>query len=206
MNLRTASRLSVVALVVVVGAILYLTRGSWAAPGPPSLIGTTLGGTAAPEFQLVDVHGGAVTLAQFRGEPVIVTFMSSQCDATCDQSIARVRAALSQLGAGGSRVAVLVVSLDQTVGSTGSAAFAQRLPASSHWHYLTGTCAALRAVWRAYSVFGSGCAPDAVGGSAQRSHALGLYLLDARGREQVYLDSSFSAASLAADLRTLSAA
>jgi protein SCO1/2 len=203
MKLRTASRLSVIALVVVVGVILYVARATLASPQSTSLVGTNLGGAPAPDFRLTDQHGAAVSLALLRGEPVVLTFMTAHCGSTCAQATAKVRAALDQLGTTGSHVAVLVVSVDPHGDDAASvAAFAQRLGMTDHWHYLTGTCATLSPVWKAYGVAGADCAS---GASAPATPALGLYLIDTRGRERVYLDSSFSASALATDLRSLSA-
>jgi protein SCO1/2 len=203
MKLRTASRLAVIALVVIVGAVLYVTRATWAAPRGASLAGMALGGTSAPTFQLSDQHGAAISLSRLRGEPAILTFMSTRCDATCDQAAANMRAALSQLGAAGSRVAVLVVSEDPSGDTPASvAALSQRLRMASRWHYLSGPCSALVQVWAAYGAAGAGCAPSDASTGMTRSS--GLYVLDARGREQVFLDSAFTVSALAANLRALS--
>jgi protein SCO1 len=201
MNLRTASRLSVITLVLVVVTIFYVTHGTLASPRSTSLPGTSLGGTAAPDFELLDQHGASLSLAQLRGAPVLLTFMAPQCATSCQQMAARVHTALSQLGAAGQRVTVLVVSLDPTGDTPAAAAFAQRLQMTARWHYLTGSCAALSAVWKAYGVAGAGCGS---GASAAQAQALGLYVLDARGSERFYLDSSLAAASLAEDLSSVS--
>jgi protein SCO1/2 len=39
-------------------------------------------GVRAPAFDLRDQNGRAVTMAQFRGQPVIATFLYSHCKAT----------------------------------------------------------------------------------------------------------------------------
>jgi protein SCO1/2 len=203
MKLRTASRLSVIALVVVVGAILYVARASLASPQPTSLVGTNLGGTPAPDFRLTDQHDAAISLALFRGEPVVLTFMTAHCGSACAQATAKVRTALDQLGTTGSHVAVLVVSMDPHGDDAASvAAFSQQLLMADRLHYLTGTCATLPPVWKAYGVAGADCAS---GASVPAAPALGLYLIDTHGRERVYLNSSFSVSALATDLRSLSA-
>jgi peroxiredoxin len=47
--------------------------------GPPEAEGASLRGKAAPNFTLVDLNGRKVSLAQFKGHPVIVNFWATWC-------------------------------------------------------------------------------------------------------------------------------
>lgn len=199
MKLRTLSRLSVITLVILVGAVIYVAHATLASPQAPSLVGTSLGGSPAPSFELTDQRGAMLGPAQLRGAPVVLTFMSLQCTAACDQTAANVREALQELGPAGNHVTVLVVSLDAPADDPGAtASFARRLHMTSQWHVLAGSCAALTQVWTEYGVAGEGCSP---GVGAAATDALGLYVLDGQGRERVYLDSTFTPSALAGDLR-----
>lgn len=210
MKLRTASRLAVITLVVVVGAILYVSRASLASPRSTTLVGTALGGTPAPAIALVDQHGAPVSLARLRGGPVVLAFLATHCGSSCAATAGKLRAALAQLGSAGAHVSLLVVSVDPRGDDPAAvAAFSREQQMSDRWHYLTGTCAQLTPIWAAYGVSGSGCGAGTSSAPAtqptQAAHAQGLFLLDANGRESVYLDSAFTANTLATDLRILAA-
>jgi thiol-disulfide isomerase/thioredoxin len=53
--------------------------GSDAAAGSPETAGTALQGKAAPAFTLVDLSGKKVSLADFKGKPVVVNFWATWC-------------------------------------------------------------------------------------------------------------------------------
>src|SRR5579859_6407443 len=50
-------------------------------------------GTAAPDFKLPDTNGKTVSLADFRGKPVLVMFICNHCP-----FVKHIRSALAQLG------------------------------------------------------------------------------------------------------------
>src|SRR5262245_2530751 len=60
-------------------------------------------------FSLKDQDGKAATLAQYRGEPVILTFMYSTCKDTCPLQAQQIRGALDDLG---QDVPTLAISVD----------------------------------------------------------------------------------------------
>src|SRR5690348_3418209 len=74
--LRLISRLLVGTLVVIVAAVLIsrtvLVNNNQNAS--TQLKGTSLGGTAAPNFTLTDQNGNQVSLADLHGHPVVLTF------------------------------------------------------------------------------------------------------------------------------------
>jgi len=53
--------------------------GSDSASGSPETLGTALQGKAAPAFTLVDLGGKKVSLADFKGKPVVVNFWATWC-------------------------------------------------------------------------------------------------------------------------------
>jgi protein SCO1 len=211
MKLRTVSRLSVVTLAAVVGAILYIARGPIASTRGANLTGTDLavGGTypSAPGFRLTDQLGQEVSLQQFAGHPVVLAFLYTHCPDACQQEPGRIRTALDRAGKAAGGAGVLAVSLDPQ-GDTPAAAlaFSDQQQMTSRWRYLIGTCSQLSAVWKAYGVGITGCnGGSASVTSAGTGHPLGLYLIDKRGRERVYLDSDFTPQALAGDLQALAA-
>jgi protein SCO1/2 len=65
---------------------------------------------APKPFALVDQHGRTVTLEQFRGKPVLVTFAYAHCETVCPVLVSEVLGARDRLGA--RAPAVLIVTLD----------------------------------------------------------------------------------------------
>ena len=55
-------------------------------------------GVRAPQFALLDQDGKPVTMAQYLGKPVIVTYLYSHCTDTCPITAQMVRGALDDLG------------------------------------------------------------------------------------------------------------
>jgi protein SCO1/2 len=88
---------------------------------------------AAPGLALTDQSGRQVTLADFRGRPVVVTFAYAHCQTVCPLIVADVMAARSE--AAGAPPAVLVVTLDpwrDTPGRLPSIASAWKLEGDAH--------------------------------------------------------------------------
>src|SRR5437016_1262618 len=96
--------LATVALLLAVVAGLMLWRIQSAEPA-----GTDLGRTPAPPFSLVDQDGQQVSLAQFRGQPVVLTFLYTHCPDECPLIADQIRVATTQLGADSGKVGVLAV-------------------------------------------------------------------------------------------------
>src|SRR5206468_9646600 len=119
MNWRLASRLSVVTLAVLVVLIVVLwgtrvhTNGVMSGGTVPQsnntsgLQGTDLGGTPAPNFRLTDQFGKSISLSQFQGEPVILTFLYTHCPDACPLTAEKLHAAMQSLGSETQQVGVL---------------------------------------------------------------------------------------------------
>src|SRR6266571_3643239 len=124
MNWRLASRFSVltmalliVLVVAVLGARTHLggtTPGS-ALPtmaNSSGLQGTDLGGTPAPDFRLTDQFGKPISLSEFKGKPVILTFLYTHCPDQCPLTAEKLHAVMQNLGSDAQRVTMLAVSTD----------------------------------------------------------------------------------------------
>ena len=212
MNWRLASRLSVVTLAVLVVLIVAIvgtrvgrsasttsTDGNGVQTTDPSgLQGTYLGSVAAPGFHLTDQTGQAVSLAQFKGMPVVLTFFYTHCPDACPLTAEKLHQTMVELGSNAQKVGVIAVSVDPK-GDTPTTALsfikAHRL--KGYLHYLLGTQAELSPVWSSYAEF----AAPAKGSSV--SHTTALYVIDQQGRERVFLSDDFTAAQLTADLQIL---
>lgn len=168
--------------------------------GAPTLVGTSLQMKPAPNLQLADQFGRRITLSQFRGHPVVLTFLESHCKSTCPVVAEKLRQALDDRGL--RRVAVLAVSVDPEHDSMAAVvAFSREHGLLHRWHYLTGSRAQLVRVWRRYYVY---AAPRGASRAATQGHTAATFLLDPRGRERILLTGNPSEVALHQDLRILS--
>ena len=206
MMLRNFSRIIVGALVVVVAAVFgvhaLLDRGQSDAP---KLQGTSLDGIVAPDFTLADQTGARVSLAALRGHPVVLTFFYTHCTDECPLTAAKFQQAQAQLGSQLQDVRWVAVSTDP-VGDTPQTAtdFVAQHGLTGTLHYLLGTKTELAPIWSAYSVAveNTEMTPSA-NDAGMVQHTGGVWLIDAQGREQVYLDAAFNTKALVADLTIL---
>lgn len=110
-------------------------------------------GVVAPGFTLRDSQGRAVSLSNYRGRVVALTFLSSDCR-TCVLVAQQIRGALDELGSP-SDVATIFVSADPRADTpTRMARFLASASLTGRAVYLTGTRGRLERVWRAYHVAG----------------------------------------------------
>src|SRR5437879_3286442 len=107
MSWRLASRLSVITMALLIVAVVALwgmrnTGGSTSANTNTSplsgLQGTDLGSTVAPDFHLKDQFGKPISLSQFRGEPVVLTFLYARCPVVCPLTAETLHKTQSLLG------------------------------------------------------------------------------------------------------------
>jgi protein SCO1/2 len=122
----------------------------------PAFMGiTALARTPAPGFTLVDQAGAPVSLADERGDVVVLSFFDSPCDDICPVLSAEIRQADADLGAEASRVVFLVVNTDPAALSAAPASTAAArtgLGAVANWHFLTAGLGTLNDVWKAYGI------------------------------------------------------
>src|SRR5215472_3264891 len=121
MSWRLASRLSVITLallVVLIIALFSFGKGLGGAPttnqatNTSSLQGTNLGNTPAPAFLLKDQFGNSISLAQFKGMPVVLTFLYTHCPDVCPLTADKIHITMQSLGTNAQHIAVLAVSMD----------------------------------------------------------------------------------------------
>ena len=154
----------------------------------------------APRVRLVDARGGVIDTRRLRGTPYVVTFLYTDCPDVCPLIAQELRQALLSLGRRARRVAVLAVSVDPR-GDTREhvSAWLERRRMPRNFHYLIGTEAALRSVWRSYFV-----------GPQRRDvkqslHTASIWLVDAQGRWRTKFSGGVPVPSreIAHDLRVL---
>ena len=200
MKARLALRLSLLPLACfVVLALALLEARQNVAVHQSNLQGTDLGGTPAPDFRLTDQFGKQVSLSQFRGKPVVLTFLFTHCPNVCPLTAEKLHMTMLALGNDAQRVAVLAVTTDPKRDTLASAlVFSQVHHMEEYWHFLIGPHDTVARVWSSYSIY-------AQTGStyATTTHTLALYVIDKQGRERAFLSNDFTPAQLKADLETL---
>src|SRR5437773_3455888 len=164
----------------------------------PTLTGTDLGATNAPDFTLTDgLTGRAITLSAQRGQVVALTFLYTNCPDVCPLTATRFRSAQTELQADAGRVTFIAVSVDPDRDTPQAVqTFSAAHGLASSWFYLVGGRAQLSPVWASYGI-------GVQAGSTTVTHNDAVYLIDKSGRERVLLHSEDLATDLTNDLRAL---
>jgi cytochrome oxidase Cu insertion factor (SCO1/SenC/PrrC family) len=152
---------------------------STAAEMNPNLdLGSSLGAQPAPDIKLVNQFGQPMSLSQFRGKVVVLSFEDSECTTVCPLTTQSMLQAKQLLGAAGDQVQLLGVDANPTATSVADVlAYSRAHGMVNQWDFLTGSLAQLKAVWGAYHI-----AVQIEKG--QIDHTPALYVIDQRGREQ----------------------
>jgi cytochrome oxidase Cu insertion factor (SCO1/SenC/PrrC family) len=160
----------------------------------------------APPFRLKDEAGGPISLAAFRGRPVIVTFIDPLCRNYCPIEAQHLNDVVRAFPAA-QKPAVVAVSVN-AAGNTRATLRedARKWSLVPQWHWALGTGRALAHVWRAYGieVFVS---TRKIAGVALRDvvHTEAAYVVDRRGYERAIFVWPYSASGMISTLRGLSA-
>jgi protein SCO1/2 len=169
-------------------------HGDAAGPGPTGFHGAVRPPAArAADFRLRDQDGRTVTMRDFRGRDVVLTFLYSTCEDTCPLTAQQIRGALDQIG---SDVPVLAVSVDPPNDTPFRAKrFLVQQQMAGRMRFLMGTRAELEPVWRTY-----GIQPQGEG----FEHSASTVVIDESGRQRIgYLTDQLTADGMAHDLRVL---
>jgi protein SCO1/2 len=156
------------------------------------------GERSAPRFTLRDQDGALVSLAGFRGRPVLLTFLDSRCDEQCPL-MGRQLGMMLRTMATADRPALVVVGVNPAGDSPASTRHAMRtwrLAGPWHAHWLRGTRRELAPVWKAYGITVQPRADDI-------THDLALYLIDRQGFQRAGYLFPFLPNFVALDLQKL---
>jgi len=152
---------------------------SSAAEMNPNLdLGSSLGAQSAPDIKLVNQFGQPMSLSQFLGKIVMLSFEDSECTTVCPLTTQSMLEAKQMLGAAGNQVQLLGVDANPTATSVADVLAYSRVHGMvNQWDFLTGSVAQLKAVWAAYRI-----AVQIEKG--QIDHTPALFVIDQQGREQ----------------------
>ena len=178
----------ILSLAVVAGAIGYFSSALSKNTQPYE--GTELTGTA-PDFRLIDQNGSDVSLSDFQGKVLVLTFMDSKCKDTCPLTAAQFRKTYQQLNQNeASQVVFLGINVNvggSTVADVLEATHAWHLNEIPSWHFLTGSRGNLEPVWKDYGV---SAMPNPDGNSIM--HTPGVFLVDAARQKRWYISTPVS--------------
>ena len=152
-------------------------------------------GLEAPDFELENQDGDTVSMRDFRGQPVIVTFLYTTCEDTCPLQAQTVRGALDELG---EDVPAIAVAVDPPRDTPERArAFLSEQRALGRLDFVLGTRDELKRVWDGFFV-----RPQSV----TQEHNARFTLVDERGFQRVgYPGFEATPERLAHDIRLLQA-
>jgi protein SCO1/2 len=163
--------------ILAAGGVILFARPAQA---PPLGVGGFAGALSPPDvppkdFTLRDEDGRRVSLRDYRGKVVVLTFMYSTCQDTCPVTATTIRGALDDLG---HDVPTLAVSVDPAHDTPDSAeAFlVKRGLSNGRMHFLLGTRAQLAPIWHAYGIQPQGNGFE---------HTARVLVIDRSGRQRV---------------------
>jgi protein SCO1 len=190
--------------VVAVAALSGCGGSSAAAPGPAG--GSGLQGLIlkpakpAPVIALRDFTGHQVSLSQFRGKAVLVTFVYVHCPDVCPLIVAALAAAKRQLSPGWARrVQILAVTVDPRHDTPADVkSFLAARDALGRMDYLLGSVRQLLPIWKAWQV-----GVTLGRGKVIEGHTAIVYGITAGGRMADVYPSNFTPAQIVHDVPLL---
>ncbi|HTZ29075.1 MAG TPA: redoxin domain-containing protein [Streptosporangiaceae bacterium] len=165
------------------GGMMSGTAQQNAAEANPDLDpGSSLGGTAAPDFRLTNQFGQQISLSAFRGKVVILAFTDSECTTVCPLTTVSMLEAKRMLGRAGQDVQLLGVDANPDATAVSDVmAYSRSHAMVNQWDFLTGSLTELHAAWKAYHIY-------VQIQSGQVDHTPALFVINQRGQEEeVYL-------------------
>ena len=113
--------------------------------------GTALNAEMSPNFHLRDQNNRVVSLSDFQGKVVALTFLYTYCPDICPVVTETIRKAVQALGSEAEEVEFLAISVDPDRDSVESAlSYSQDMGLEDRWRFLVGNREELEQVWEAY--------------------------------------------------------
>ena len=141
-------------------------------------------------------RGRRVSLADFRGQVTVLTFLYTTCEDTCPMTATTIRGALDDLG---HDVPALAVSVDPAndTGARAQRFLSEQRLSGGRMRFLLGDRAQLQPVWRPYGIRPQG---------EHFEHAAYVLLIDRAGRQRISFPvDKLTSEGLVHDIRALEA-
>ncbi len=156
----------------------------------------------APAIDLRSYLGGHVTLSEYRGKAVLVTFLYANCPNVCPLIASNLHRVLQLLGRRDSEVQVIAVSVDPRGDTPAAVArFLQEHGMTGRMQYLIGSAGELAHTWAAWGVG----AKAQVGQPDLVAHSALVYGVSARGALTTIYPGTFEPSQIAHDVPKLAA-
>lgn len=180
--------------VAAIGAPIALVRifrrpsslqGSESSVVTPPPVSWPAGRRRAPEFALRDQRGHRVSLAAYRGRPVILTFVDPLCRNLCPLEAKVLNAAVDKMPVS-RRPAIIAVSVDVYADSRRDLLQdVHKWELVPQWHWAVGRPAQLAAVWKHYRI-GVSITTKRIASTTIKyiTHTEAAYILDPTGHER----------------------
>lgn len=159
------------------------------------------GAEYARNFVLTDHNGQERTLADFKGKVTAVFFGFTQCPDVCPTAMAELAQIKQQLGADGSRVQGVFITVDPER-DTAEVLKAYMANFDPSFLALRGSPDQTRAVAREFKVYYNKV-PGKTEDTYTMDHTAGVYVFDTEGRVRLFARHGLGAEPLAADLKQL---
>jgi protein SCO1 len=177
-NPRVFIALVIAAVAALVGVTLAARGGGGSDPvdaGSSRFEGSLMPpGVRAPDFHLRDQEGKPVSMRQFRGRPVIVTFLYTTCQDSCPAMAQLVKGALNDLKRD---VPAIAVAVDPPRDNAARArAFLSKQRVIGRLDFVLGSRAQLRPLWKGFAI-----QPQSV----SQEHQARFTLVDKRGFQRI---------------------
>jgi protein SCO1/2 len=157
--------------------------------------------TPAPALALRNYLGRPINIDEYRGKPVLVTFIYTHCPDVCPLITSNLRVAQNLMGAdGAARAQIIAVSVDSKGDDRKTVtAFLRQHEMTGRMQYLIGSTKELARVWKAWGVGSERDAknPDLV------EHSGLVYGITAKGLRATLYSASFKPATVAHDVPLL---
>ncbi|HEX3910773.1 MAG TPA: SCO family protein [Solirubrobacteraceae bacterium] len=156
----------------------------------------------APAIDLHNYRGRSVSLSEYRGKAVLVTFLYTNCPDVCPLITSNLRVVMNELGSRANRVQVIAVSVDPR-GDTDAAVgrFLRAHEMLGRMQYLVGSPSQLARTWTAWSVGST----REVGQPQLVAHSALVYGVDASGRLRTVYPATFAPSQIVHDVPKLAA-
>ncbi len=138
----------IASLVAILLIIVLIGRS----PPPEEFLGTRLtSGNAATPFELTDQFGQTVSLSDYDGKVVLLTFLYTNCPDVCPIVTSQLRKTHEMLGDAVDEVAFVAISVDPERDSVEEAlAFSDAWDMTDNWAFLVGDEEELSLIWKGY--------------------------------------------------------
>lgn len=182
--MRALASLAVLRAGLVAGLLAGLVAGC-APDGPKFMASDVTGTTYARDFQLTDHNGKPRTLADFRGNVVVLFFGYTQCPDVCPTTLAELAETMKRLGPDADRVRVLFVTVDPDRDT--AELLSKYVPAfDPRFLGLLGDAAATERTAKEFKVIYQK-QPGNTPGAYTVDHSAGTFVFDPQGRIRLYV-------------------